>query len=75
MAYVRKFDMQHAKSLKRRFQLNVHYVNHSIRSRNRRFLRESPNKLLTVLALPFGWGLYLINRHKVKSGAKFKINK
>lgn len=74
-AHCRKFDMQHARSLKRRFQLNVHYVNHSIRSRNGKFLKESPKKLLTLLAIPFGCGLYLINRHKVKTGAKFKISK
>ncbi|MBP5693367.1 MAG: glycosyltransferase family 2 protein [Bacteroidales bacterium] len=75
MAYVRKFDMQHAKSLKRRFQLNVHYVSHSIRSRNGKFLSESPKKLLTFLAIPAGTVLYLVNRHKVKSAAKFKFSK
>jgi len=75
MAHFRKYDMQHAYSLKRRFMVNVHYVNHSIRARNKRFLAESPKKFLTFLAIPFGWGLYLINRHKVKSGAKFNISK
>ena len=67
--------MQHAKSLKRRFQLNVHYVSHSIRSRNGKFLSESPKKLLTFLAIPAGTVLYLVNRHKVKSAAKFKFSK
>lgn len=74
-AHFRKFDMQHAKSFKRRFQLNVHYVSHSIRSGNKSFIKESPRKLLTILALPFGWGLYLVNRRKIKKGAQFKFSK
>lgn len=74
-AHFRKFDMQHTKSFKRRLQLNVHYVSHSIRSRNGKFLKESPQKFLTFLAIPAGWGLYLVNRHKVRSGSKFKFNK
>ncbi len=72
-AYVRKFDMQHARTFKRRLMLNVHYVSHSIRSRNSRFLRESPSKLLTLLATIPGCVLYLVNRRKVKKQAQFKL--
>ena len=32
----------------------IHYVSSSILSRNRHFIRESPRKLLTILAIPFG---------------------
>lgn len=32
----------------------IHYVSSSILSGNRHFIRESPRKLLTVLAVPFG---------------------
>ena len=32
----------------------IHYVSSSILSRNRHFIRESPRKLLTLLAIPFG---------------------
>ena len=32
----------------------VHYVSSSIFSRNRQFVKESPRKLLTILASPFG---------------------
>ena len=74
-AHFRKYDMQHTKSFKRRFMLNVHYVSHSIRSGNKHFLRESPRKLMTVLALPFGWGLYLVNRRKIRKDAQFKFSK
>lgn len=32
----------------------IHYVSSSILSKNKHFLRESPRKLLTILAIPFG---------------------
>ena len=32
----------------------IHYVSSSILSRNKHFIRESPRKLLTILAIPFG---------------------
>lgn len=32
----------------------IHYVSSSIFSRNKHFIRESPRKLLTILAIPFG---------------------
>jgi glycosyltransferase involved in cell wall biosynthesis len=40
--------------LKFRMRQCIHYVSSSIIGRNRNFLRESPAKLLTILALPFG---------------------
>lgn len=40
--------------LKFRMRQCIHYVSSSIISKNRSFLKESPAKLLTVLALPFG---------------------
>lgn len=32
----------------------IHYVSSSILSKNKHFVRESPRKLLTILAIPFG---------------------
>lgn len=32
----------------------IHYVSSSILSKNKHFVRESPKKLLTILAIPFG---------------------
>lgn len=32
----------------------IHYVSSSILSKNKHFIRESPRKLLTILAIPFG---------------------
>ena len=42
----------------------IHYVSSSILSRNKNFLRESPRKLLTILALPFGILLSIYIRKK-----------
>lgn len=65
-AYLRKLCMPIRSSKKELFTDCVHYVSSSIFIRNRNFLKESPKKLATVLAIPFGiaWNLYI--RHKVK---------
>ena len=65
-AFLRKFDMVQTKSWKRRIQDNIHYVSHSIRSKNNRFLMESPMKWLTFLCIVPGIILYYINKDKVK---------
>lgn len=44
-------------SLAFRFRQCIHYVSSSILAKNGRFLQESPARLLTVLALPFGAAL------------------
>lgn len=44
-------------SLAFRFRQCIHYVSNSIFAKNGRFLQESPAKLLTLLALPFGAAL------------------
>lgn len=49
-----------------RFRQCIHYVSSSIIGKNRRFLKESPAKLLTVLAVPFGLGLAALIYYKTK---------
>lgn len=44
----------------------IHYVSSSIIGKNGRFLKESPAKLLTVLAVPFGAALALLIYFKTK---------
>lgn len=44
-------------SLAFRFRQCIHYVSSSIFAKNGRFLQESPAKLLTLMALPFGAAL------------------
>ena len=75
LAFYRKTEMQTAKGLKRKLMVCTHYVSSSIRSRNWRFVQESPKKLLTIICVPSGFALYLWIRHKVKQNALMKITK
>lgn len=65
-AFYRKTEMLLAPSLKRRFISCIHYVSSSIISRDKRFLSNSPQKVLTIFALPAGLCLYMYIRHNVK---------
>ena len=71
-AFYRKYDMSYTHSWKRRWMDNVHYVSHSIRSRNGRFLKESPMKGLTVLTLIPGLLLFVLNWYMIKTGKLYK---
>ncbi len=58
-AFIRIDDMQNSKGdLKFKFKSCIHYVSSSFISKNKKFIKESPCKLLTVLAIPMGFGLY-----------------
>jgi len=72
-AYLRRYDMVHTKSWKRKMMDNIHYVSHSIRSKNLKFLGDSPMKFLTCLSIVPGVVLYFINRYKVLSGVLYHI--
>ena len=63
-AFIRKSSMQLAPTAKRRFMEAIHYVSSSLILKNKRFLQESPRKLLTLCAIPFGiaWYLYIQNK-------------
>jgi hypothetical protein len=56
-AFIRKENMKYIKSKKRNFIDCVHYVSSSIIAKNKYFINESPKKILTVLAVPFGMAL------------------
>ncbi|WP_282035622.1 glycosyltransferase family 2 protein [Saccharicrinis aurantiacus] len=72
-AFIRKEAMKHHPSFKRRFIEAIHYVNSSIISKNRNFVSESPQKLLTIVAAPFGCILYLYARNMVIKGRKMEV--
>jgi hypothetical protein len=55
-----------SKSRKRRFVEAVHYVSSSLLSKNPSFLAESPKKMLTLLAIPFGIILWLLVLYKTR---------
>ena len=66
-AFIRKSSMQLAPTAKRRFMEATHYVSSSLILKNKRFLQESPKKLLTLCAIPFGTALYLFIRFKTRN--------
>ncbi len=65
-AFFRKTEMVVAPTLKRRFISCIHYVSSCIISKNKRFIKESPQKWLTLFAIIPGVILYAIIRRKVK---------
>lgn len=72
-AFIRKVDMRLSKSYKRKFESCIHYVSSSIHSKNKEFIKESPLKFLTVLAIIPGIMLYLLTYYKVMHNQKMKI--
>ena len=64
-AFIRIDNMKNQKaSLKFKFKECIHYVSSSFISKNKNYLKESPCKILTVLAIPVGYVLY---RYIIKS--------
>ena len=59
--------MQYPDSNKRLFVDCVHYVADSIIAKNKYYIKESPRKMLTVLATPPGLLLSLFFRMKMDS--------
>lgn len=64
--YNRITTMQYSKSMKRKFIEAIHYISSCIVLKKRNFLKDSPEKLLTFLAIPFGMMLYLLIQYKVR---------
>lgn len=65
--YNRIVSMKYSKSKKRKFIEAVHYISSSIMVKKLDFLKESPEKLLTVLAIPLGILLNLYIQYKTRS--------
>ena len=64
-AFYRKENMKNPKgSILYKFKESVHYVSSSKISKNKRYLKESPCKILTFLAIPLGIALsgYIIRK-------------
>ena len=74
-SFYRKFEMKQPIGLKRKFMVCIHYVSSSIICRNRSFLLESPEKILTLLAIPFGFALFCKIKRSVRRNVTFKVNK
>lgn len=65
-AFLRKVHMKYDKTLKRKFITCVHYVSSSFILKNKKFLKESPAKLMTMISIPFGFVLYKLIIFKCK---------
>ncbi|WP_029906720.1 glycosyltransferase family 2 protein [Prevotella sp. 10(H)] len=73
-SFIRKESMKHHPSYKRRFIEAVHYVSSSIICHNSKFILESPRKLITILAIPFGVMLYLWLSFQYKRNKSMTLN-
>ena len=62
----RRHAMQYSLTFKRRFLSAIHYVSNSIFLRKKRFISDSPRKILTIAAIPFGVALNLLIRFKTR---------
>lgn len=69
-AFIRKVDMQYNTTWKRQFVTCIHYVSSSLLSKNKRFIKESPLKGLTILAIP--GGILLTGYILIKTRRKMK---
>ena len=67
-AFSRKSRMELATNFKDKFKNAIHYVSSSLFIKNGSFLLESPSKIVTFFAIPFGILLNLYIRFKTKSG-------
>ncbi|WP_298316344.1 glycosyltransferase family 2 protein [uncultured Aquimarina sp.] len=65
-AFSRKSRMKLAKNFKDQFKNAIHYVSSAMFTKNGSFISESPKKLTTFLAIPFGVLLNLYIRYKTK---------
>ena len=74
-AFFRRTEMQATRSFKRRFIVCAHYVSSSIISKEWGFIKKSPRKCLTLLAIPSGIVLFFLIRHKVNTDQKMNFIK
>lgn len=56
--FERKIYMQYDLGILRKYKKCIHYVSNSFMAKDRNFLKSSPRKLMTLLAIPFGILLY-----------------
>lgn len=66
--FLRKERMKYCKTFKWKFKSCIHYVSSCIMIKNKKFIKESPKKLMTILAIPFGTILYFYIKQKTKEG-------
>lgn len=65
-AFWRKEQMRHSINTKQKIKACIHYVSSSLLAKNKHFIKESPEKLLTVVSVPFGFLLKVFILKKSK---------
>ncbi|WP_166966420.1 glycosyltransferase family 2 protein [Yeosuana marina] len=65
-AFSRKSRMLLGHTFKERFKNAIHYVSSSMFIKNSAFVSESPRKLLTIIAIPFGIMLHIYILYKTR---------
>lgn len=65
-SFMRKVHMIYDKKFINKFKNCIHYVSSSFISKNKEFISESPNKLMTIFSIPFGAIHYLLIKHNNK---------
>ncbi len=73
-AFLRREYMPYAQGFFERLKVCVHYVSSSIILKDWNFIKKSPLKLMTVLAIIPGIILYLVIRYNVKKGNQLKVS-
>lgn len=53
-------------TLKNKFRVAIHYISSCIFANDKKWLKQSPNKILTIIAIPFGILLNLFIRYKTR---------
>lgn len=66
-AFIRKQNMKYIHSFRRNFIDCIHYVSSNIIIRNKCFIKESPKKMMTIIAIPFGIMLTVYIKIKVNN--------
>lgn len=69
-SFWRKICMKYPVSYKRLLIDCIHYCSSSCVAHNKRYILESPRKLLTILCTPFGWGMTVYIKRKAKQLSK-----
>ena len=73
-AFLRREYMPYAQGFFERLKVCVHYVSSSIILKDWNFIKKSPLKLMTALAIIPGIILYLVIRYNVKKGNQLKVS-
>lgn len=71
-AFLRKIAMQYPTSKKRLICDCIHYCSSSQISHNKRYIKESPRKFLTIICTPFGW---ILTRFIKKKAEEIRLQK